>query len=652
LGHFLHSCGRQNLNFVVLKPWNERNLEMLPRSEGFTRRSDLALRAEFPQLETRIFELSPHRYVIVFDKELLDAANISPRFHNEIRTITANVSLSNVIPTNFIRELEPIRDNAIARQFHGLALTKHAVINLVIARFPELGLVDLLEPSTGGVRFVAPTEPSQELRVAIETFWADIANGTTSEVVVDPTATAPGVGRVDDPLDILSAGLRPHAPRFTREDEQFFFDNLDRLYDGQIPPDAFSGMKEAGFACYVDLSSAPEHVNLRQAVMLYDTVFLSPPHHENQEAWDRQRLVDADLLELIESGHVRVVLSQPEERCNIPFLEAAYERNPANFIGRRTAAAVILADLVETAGKYQLSDSRYRREIAQMSDALASAVNASPEETLKVLMWPVMALRKSIMPLMSRGIFGVPSLNLGSSFAAQIKQATGRDLALECLMLSIPVHVAHALKATLIAPLNQPNGWSFLSELMAQRLNFYRSFDTRIAAAWVGNEMRKEERRWLLPGIPLFDFDSEVSLRDIVAATRGLSTRRAGRALVARLADLSGDKQQAEIRELVCKFRGELGGQENKQLVLDSLKEGSSLVTDVLVGIPVLGALFFLLKLLHEALEIGRGKYAICDILAEYLQEMTPAGMRRDPDLDFLSKVSRVGVALKIDRVS
>jgi hypothetical protein len=133
------------------------------------------------------------------------------------------------------------------------------------------------------------------------------------------------------------------APRFTREDEQFFFDNLDAFYAGQIPPDAFPSMKDAGFACHVDLSSAPEHMNLRQAIMLYDTVFLSPPHLQNQEAWDRQHLTEADLLELVESRHVRLVLTQPEERCNTNFLEAAYERNPATFVGRRTAAAVSAA---------------------------------------------------------------------------------------------------------------------------------------------------------------------------------------------------------------------------------------------------------------------------------------------------------------------
>jgi hypothetical protein len=86
--------------------------------------------------------------------------------------------------------------------------------------------------------------------------------------------------------------------------------------------------------------------------------------------------------------------------------------------------------------------------------------------------------------------------------------------------------------------------------------------------------------------------------------------------------------------------------------VLDSVKEGGSLVTDTVVGVPGVGILFLLLKLLNKALEIGRGKYAICDVLADNLQEMVPQSSRRDPDLDFLSKVSRVGVALKIDRVA
>jgi hypothetical protein len=95
-----------------------------------------------------------------------------------------------------------------------------------------------------------------------------------------------------------------------------------------------------------------------------------------------------------------------------------------------------------------------------------------------------------------------------------------------------------------------------------------------------------------------------------------------------------------------------LGGRENRQLVLDTVKDGASIVNDTALGMPYVGVLFLLLRLLNKALEVGRDRYAICDVLAENLQELVPEKLRRNPDLDFLSKVSRVGVALKTNRVS
>jgi hypothetical protein len=160
--------------------------------------------------------------------------------------------------------------------------------------------------------------------------------------------------------------------------------------------------------------------------------------------------------------------------------------------------------------------------------------------------------------------------------------------------------------------------------------------------------------------LPLFDFDAEVPLRDIAAATRQLSTRRAGRALRADCPPrrtVPPNEQQTEIRELVSKFRRELSGREHRQLVFDIVKskivkDTTSLITGTAEGVPRVKVLFMLLRLLNKALEVGRGKYAICDVLAENLQELSPQVLRKDPHLDFLSKVSRVGVALKIDLVS
>lgn len=62
--------------------------------------------------------------------------------------------------------------------------------------------------------------------------------------------------------------------------------------------------------------------------------------------------------------------------------------------------------------------------------------------------------------------------------------------------------------------------------IVGDRLNFYRSFNSRIAAAWAVSERRKEERRSILPPVPLFDFHHRASIDDLIAATSLGSTRR------------------------------------------------------------------------------------------------------------------------------
>jgi hypothetical protein len=52
---------------------------------GWARRIDLVLRTHYPTLVTRIFELLPNQYVIVFARDQLDAVAIKDEFDNIAR---------------------------------------------------------------------------------------------------------------------------------------------------------------------------------------------------------------------------------------------------------------------------------------------------------------------------------------------------------------------------------------------------------------------------------------------------------------------------------------------------------------------------------------------------------------------------------------
>ena len=71
------------------------------------RRTDVVLRAAYPQLQTRIFQIGPFAYRIVFDEAVLRADAIRDEFESHIRPITLQVEVSNDLPANFLREISP-----------------------------------------------------------------------------------------------------------------------------------------------------------------------------------------------------------------------------------------------------------------------------------------------------------------------------------------------------------------------------------------------------------------------------------------------------------------------------------------------------------------------------------------------------------------
>jgi hypothetical protein len=102
-------------------------------------------------------------------------------------------------------------------------------------------------------------------------------------------------------------------------------------------------------------------------------------------------------------------------------------------------------------------------------------------------------------------------------------------------LLSERVHVGHALKATVFPAISGPASFAPLMTALGQELNFYRSFNTAIAAAWAANELRRAEGVTILSPIPFLTFERKVPLCEVLEDGGLGSTRAQGRASMARL---------------------------------------------------------------------------------------------------------------------
>ena len=221
----------------------------------------------------------------------------------------------------------------------------------------------------------------------------------------------------------------------------------------------------------------------------------------------------------------------------------------------------------------------------------------------------------------------------------KLQRVTGRDVRLEALATSDGVHIAHTLNATFIPPLEEMKGWIEPRRIVGDRLNFYRSFNTRITAAWADNERRREEKIRLLPPIPIFEFDRHAKVSDLIRVSSYQSTRRKGRALLARLSELPVKERQAEIDRLSSELY-ELGARKEKRVMYldaaDNVKEVGAALMDVTLP-PVRSAW----NLVQMVLRVGRRIPAFDNFMDDLQQDLTPQQFRNS-DLDFLSKIERV----------
>lgn len=618
---------------------------------GWIRRADVTLRIHYPNLVTRIFEVAPGQFRIVFDCSLQDAKVVN---FDEFRPVTLRATVSNEIPAAFVREIATIPDTELARNFEGFPFNKIQLFNLVAARFPDLPIVSVRD---GGEPMEITVELSHALKPDQDQELLDFCSGigapapfklNVSGQGADRVANAPprAPGTTEDALFIPAFRTRPAAPSFVRADEAFWFSNLDRIYAGGLSVEQIPGIQEGDSRCFVD-ATVGDHVNFRQLLTLYDVIYMSPPLREGHHDFlARQRFTENDLLTLIERGRLKIISTQAEERLKIPFLAEAAERSPTAILGRRTTAAILIADVVRTADEYRLSDSGYYAAIGELSRALSEKSGLPADKILEFLLWPLQARRAALWPLLDRGSKGIPPIGMGPFFATFIQKIGNKDLEFESLVISEMVHLGHALGATVFPRREDPAGLNILGNAMGDALNFFRSFNTRIAAAWVGNVERKETGKLLLPPLPLFEFDAAIPIEEILATTDRPVMRNRGRALFSRLADMTEEERANEIQNLNADLRRH--GRQTGILSLDNVDTGISLASAAfgfmyppLAGLRSLGG---------QLINLGR-KHPAVDHLIEAIQADLFPNDGRKRELDFLSRISRVA-ALKTTKVS
>ncbi|WP_374035900.1 hypothetical protein ACETK8_10035 [Brevundimonas staleyi] len=531
-------------------------------------------------------------------------------------------------------------DAEASSEMAGLPLRTFDLLNLLLSRYPDCGVTDLdTDARLRRVTLKAPSPISDAVLRDLTTFIRGVDIDWPIDLEIVAADIAPRLDVETNPMFILASAFRKAAPRHVREDEAFWFDNIEAVARGGLTIDRFPGMKPEAFRCFLDLTRGSGQANLRQMVMLYDEVWCSLPLLEDFDAFlAEQRLTRAELLDLVGSGRLRIVSTQPEERLDIPFLDAVTERAPTALFGRRTTAALLMADVAQTAEISRLNDRRLREIAGPLVKGVSELIGGSPDALMQALFWPLQARRGALQSTLDLGSKAGPALGLGRALAEQIKASGGVDVELELMLFSETVHIGHALNATVYPGLDQPSGDVRLMSMIGQDLNFHRGFNRAIVAAWASNERRRAEGVTVMPPLPLFEFE-HVPIEEFLEDTRLGSTRRSGRALMARLADLPDGARADEVQKLVADLRKLERGEGTRLLSFETLDTGLSLAG--IIGGFVYPPLAGLLGIGKPAVERLRNIPAVDRFVDEFLDDAAPM-TRRNSDLDFLSRIKRV----------
>ena len=615
---------------------------------GYARRIDAMLRARYPHLQTRIFEVVNDTFQIVFASNLLDADTISEEFDNSIRFMTVNITLSNTPPNAFIREITLLSDKDAIGNMSGLPLRRIDLVNLLVSRFPDAGIVDVQEkPDNYSASIVVEKDLLEKDQANLLNFIDELSLPIVFTIEVSSSHHRDVKSIVGDPMFIWASRLRPHAPSYTRFDEEFWFDNIHDIAANKLPLNRFPGMRKNAFRCYLDFSHGEQHINLRHALLLYDEVWCSLPLRKNHEPFlTQQRLTEEELLTAVELGRLRFVTTQPEERLRLPFLERVFDRDSTAMFGRRTTAALLVADLVQTADISFLNDTSIVGAVVELARMVAEEAGVPFQKVLRGFLWPLASRRDGLQGLLDRGSKAGPAMGLAELLSIRLQVKASSDVALETLLLSEQVHIGHALSGTLFVPFNEPQSVTQLKHWIGRHLNFHRNFNEKSAALWLKNEKFLASGREILPAVQLFEVDTSIPIQEILEASAQGSVRFRGRGLYARLAKLSPDERKSEVEKMNQLLRGIAKKQGIYNVVSDSVDVGFSVV-DLIFGIfvPPVSAIARFYK---PIIERARGNERI-DSMVMKLEDK----MRKSPEsgeLDFLSRVSRVA-SFKVERV-
>lgn len=537
--------------------------------ESDVKRADQRLRGKYPYLETEIYQLSINKYEIfltnIFEISFISFHDISSDFDYSIKSVTDPVNLSDKKPEKFLRRVLPIDDKSISRNMEGITFTHDRMMNFLKSKFNDFDIKNMWVNFDKQSFIILLKYDDDNIKNALQAeldklkfgFSFSVEKAKEENEAIKKLSTAE-----DHIFQIPAFNLQPIKLEFIKRDENLWFENIDKAYAGELTKNDIFFWEEEKTSCFVDLSVAP-NIDLRNHLLMYDTIYLSTPIKGNENLLFNKNLTKEDFFYLISKNRIKIINTQPEERLDVEILKEAYDINPANVVSRRALALLSIIDLFEINQNFIFQNSEIKNEIQHFSRALSNNTMIDEREILEFFYWPVMALRQSFDAFRESGTWGYSHIGVNQLIQKQVSRATGKDLQLEFLAYSNNIHIANALNATYFPwiaykPLGRIESHSFaFDSIMGHVLNFYK-YSTKDK---IKGFQKLEDKKLINPNfvspIDIFKIDNYTSIEEFERQTSSKVVRNRLNVLFNRLSNMSIDERSLEIEKYnneICEF--------------------------------------------------------------------------------------------------
>lgn len=323
-------------------------------NDNNVRRNDLSLRLKYIGIKTRIFKIAPFKYVILCSNIPDDFEKIKTYFDRSIRYLTLQISLSDQVPEHYVEELFPIDMEHPVDDFRATARTRVEIEEYIYGRYHDFDIRKIV-PSEGGINFhmdiYVGSDVSDKQIARLQKELTEVDFGTDQIQVLRTTDPPEDKTKLNPQDSVMWLNTNKSYP-FTVAETDFWYDNIEAIYDGSVKRKDLSFCRDGELKCFVNASVFPV-INLRSLLLLYDTVYLALPI-ENflDEFLEMQGMKKKELVQLVSMGKVVLLLGNDETRYDRQVILDAYKESPDSVIGRRAMNAMMIAQLVEMKNQY------------------------------------------------------------------------------------------------------------------------------------------------------------------------------------------------------------------------------------------------------------------------------------------------------------